>query len=45
MKAMLMAFAATVVIAIGADFVLEGIGFSAEAVNTGSAVRLDNAGE
>ncbi len=45
MKAMLTAFAAMVVIAIGADFVLEGAGFSAEAANTGSAVRLDPAGE
>ncbi len=45
MKAMLTAFAATVVIAVGADFALEGMGFSAEAANTGAAVRLDDGGE
>lgn len=40
MKAMLTAFAATVVIAVGADFALDEMGFSAEEVSSGSAVRL-----
>ncbi|MEO3416985.1 hypothetical protein AAFO92_20215 [Roseovarius sp. CAU 1744] len=42
MKSMLTAFAAVAVIAIGADFVLDGMGYSAEAANSGSAVRLDS---
>ncbi|MFD1157799.1 hypothetical protein [Roseovarius aestuarii] len=45
MKAMLAAFAVTAVIAVGADLVLEGMGFSAEAANTGNAVRLGAAPE
>ena len=45
MKSMLTAFAAVLVIAVAADFVLEGMGFSAEAANTSNAVRLDSAGE
>lgn len=45
MKAMLAAFVVTAVIAVGADLVLEGMGFSAEAANTGNAVRLGAAAE
>ncbi len=42
MKSMLTAFAAMVVIAVGADIVLEGMGFSAQEAMTGNAVRLDD---
>ncbi len=42
MKAMLTAFAATAVIAIGADFILDQVGFSSQERTTGSAVRLDD---
>ncbi len=45
MKSMLAAFAAVAVIALGADIVLEGMGYSAAAANTGGAVRLDPASE
>lgn len=41
MKAMLMGFAAMIVISIGSYFVLQEVGFSAEARNSGNAVRLD----
>lgn len=41
MKAMLMGFAAMIVISIGAYFVLQEMGFSAGAANSGDAVRLD----
>ena len=41
MKAMLTGFAAIVVIAIGANVVLQNAGFSAEERNSGTAVRLD----
>lgn len=39
MKSMLIAFIAIIVIAIGADVVLDTIGFSAEDRTTGDAVR------
>ncbi|WP_299725983.1 hypothetical protein [uncultured Tateyamaria sp.] len=42
MKAMLTAFAATAVIAIGADFILGQAGFSSQEQATGAAVRLDD---
>lgn len=45
MKSMLAAFVAVAVIALGADIVLEGMGYSVEEANTGPAVRLDDAGE
>ena len=45
MKSMMAAFVATVVIAFGAEAVLEGMGFTAQDANTSSAVRLDGAGE
>ena len=41
MKAMMMGFAAIVVISVGAYFVLQEMGFSAGAVYSGDAVRLD----
>lgn len=41
MKMMLLSFAATAVIAVGAYFVLQEIGFSAEEQTTGTDVRLD----
>ncbi len=41
MKAMLVAFAAIIVIAIGADLALREAGFSSAEQNSGSAVRLD----
>jgi len=40
MKAMLLAFAATVVIAVGAYFTLHEIGYSAEDKTSGADVRL-----
>ena len=43
MKTMWLAFAATAVIAVGADQVLDRLGFSARDVNSGGAVRLDSA--
>lgn len=41
MKAMMAAFAATIVIAIGANFVLKEVGFSAQERTAGISVRLD----
>ena len=41
MKAMLAAFLAIAVIAVGANMYLKGAGFSAEERTAGSAVRLD----
>ncbi len=41
MKAMLLAFAAIALIAVGANFGLQNAGFSAADQTTGSAVRLD----
>ena len=43
MKAMMAAFATMVVITVGADVVLDQIGFSAEEQGSGAAVRLDQA--
>ena len=42
MKAMMTAFAAMIVIAIGANYVLEGAGFSSADQTSGNAVRLGN---
>ena len=42
MKAFLLASAAIVVIAIGADLVLDRIGFSSAERNAGANVRLDD---
>jgi len=42
MKAMLLAFAVTIVIAVGASQVLNNIGFSSAEQATGSSVRLGN---
>lgn len=44
MKTVILAFAAIVVIAVGADLVLDQTGFSTGDVTTGSAVRLDDKG-
>lgn len=41
MKVMMTAFAATVIIAVGANFALNYVGFSSAEQATGSAVRLD----
>ena len=41
MKAMMMGFAAMIVISVGSYFVLQEAGFSAEARASGAAVRLD----
>lgn len=41
MRGMLMGFAAIIVISIGSYFVLQEMGFSVEARNSGDAVRLD----
>jgi len=41
MKAMLLAFVAIAVIAVGANFGLSQAGFSAQERATGSSVRLD----
>ena len=41
MKAMLTGFAAMIVISVGAYFALQELGFTAGAVNSGDAVRLD----
>lgn len=41
MRPMLIAFAATIVIAFGADMLLDHAGFSAQEQNTAAAVRLD----
>ena len=41
MKAMLFAFVAIVVIAVGANLALDGVGFSSADNNTSAAVRLD----
>jgi hypothetical protein len=40
MKAMLLAFAATAVIAVGAYYTLHEIGYSAESQTSGADVRL-----
>lgn len=40
MKAMLLAFAAIIVIAVGANQALEHMGFSSADMTTGSSVRL-----
>ena len=40
MKAMLFAFVAIIVIAVGANLVLDGMGFSSAGSNTSAAVRL-----
>ncbi len=45
MKSMLVGFVAIAVIAVGADIVLESMGYSVEEANTGNAVRLDKQGE
>ncbi len=45
MKSMLAAFLATIVIAFSADTILKSMGFSSQAANTGSAVRLNGAAE
>ncbi|WP_272874387.1 hypothetical protein [Pseudaestuariivita rosea] len=42
MKTMLIAFAATAVISVGAWYALDLIGFSAAEQGTGAAVRLDD---
>jgi len=41
LKAMLTAFVAIVVIAVGANLVLDNIGFSSQERTVGSSVRLD----
>lgn len=41
MKAMMLGFAAMVVISVGAYFALHEMGFSSGAVHSGDAVRLD----
>lgn len=41
MKAMLTAFVAIAIIAVGANLVLDNIGFSSQERTAGSAVRLD----
>ncbi len=41
MKAMLLGFAAMIVISVGSYYVLQEIGFSVAARNSGDAVRLD----
>ncbi|MEZ5658312.1 MAG: hypothetical protein R3E83_07195 [Burkholderiaceae bacterium] len=41
MKTMLFAFVVIIVIAFGADYVLEGAGFSSAQRHAGSAVRLN----
>ncbi len=41
MKAMLAAFAAIAVIAVGSNLILQNAGFSAEERGAGAAVRLD----
>jgi len=43
MKSMLLAFAAIAVIAVGADVVLDQIGFSSQERMSGPAVRLSDA--
>lgn len=45
MKSMMLAFVAMAVIAVCADFVLSGMGFSAQEATAGAAVRLDAAGQ
>jgi len=42
MKAMLYAFAAIAVIAIGSNLILNNAGFSSQERGAGDAVRLDN---
>ncbi|MEJ6403849.1 hypothetical protein [Yoonia sp. 2307UL14-13] len=42
MKAMLAAFAAIALIAVGANVILDNVGFSSAEQGSGSAVRLDN---
>jgi len=42
MKAMLFAFVAIAVIAVGANLALDEVGFTSADNNTGTAVRLDN---
>ena len=41
MKAMMMGFAAMIVISVGAYFALQEAGFGSDARNAGDAVRLD----
>ena len=41
MKAMMMGFAAMILISVASYFALQEMGFSAGAVNSGDAVRLD----
>ncbi|MEL7097364.1 MAG: hypothetical protein AAGM84_00920 [Pseudomonadota bacterium] len=41
MKAMMMGFAAMIVISVGGYFVLQEMGFSSSAAGAGDAVRLD----
>ena len=41
MKAMLTAFAAVAIIAVGAYFVLQNAGFSSEDRQSGASVRID----
>ena len=41
MKTMIVAFVAVFVIAIGADFALDNIGFSTEEQTSGDAVRIN----
>ena len=45
MKTMLVAFVATIAITVGADTVLDQMGFSAEDRLSGDAVRLGNGDE
>ncbi len=42
MRVMLLAFLAVILIGIGANYALKEVGFSTEARNSGSAVRLDD---
>jgi hypothetical protein len=42
MKAMLVAFVAIIVIAVGSNLILNQVGFSSQDRASGSAVRLDN---
>ena len=41
MKAMMMGFAAMIVISVGSYFALNEMGFSSDAAHSGDAVRLD----
>lgn len=41
MKAMMLGFAAMIVISVGSYFTLQQVGFSAQARHSGDSVRLD----